>query len=89
MARLTGIILENFKAFKHRQVIFDLHGMSGGGVWHMSSKQGDKIPECATGIAGILVEDRDTRNDRQGLAKAVKIESIYNLVEFARKHPLS
>lgn len=69
--------------------LFDLHGMSGGGVWHMSSKQGDKIPECATGIAGILVEDRDTRNDRQGLAKAVKIESIYNLVEFARKHPLS
>ncbi len=73
---------------KRIQELFDLHGMSGGGVWHMSSKQGDNIPQCATGIAGILVEDRDTKSDRQGLAKAVKIESIYNLVEFARNHPL-
>ena len=64
--------------------LFDLDGMSGGGVWHMSSGQGAKIPECATAIAGIFIEDRDTKNDRQGLAKIVKIEAIYNLIKFAR-----
>ena len=74
---------------KKIQELFDLDGMSGGGVWHMPSGQGAKIPECATGIAGIFVEDRDTRNDRQSMAKVVKIEAIYNLIKFARSHPIN
>jgi hypothetical protein len=68
--------------------LFDLHGMSGGGVWHMISEKGDEIPQCATGIAGIIVEDRDTKCDRQGMAKVVKIEAIYNLIRFAAANPL-
>ena len=64
--------------------LFDLDGMSGGGVWHMPSGQGAQIPECATALAGIFIEDRDTKKDRQGLAKVVKIEAIRNLVKFAK-----
>lgn len=69
------------------QELFDLHGMSGGGVWHMARGNGSKIPECATGIAGIFVEDRDTKRDRRGLAKVVKIETIRNVIKFARSQP--
>jgi hypothetical protein len=72
---------------KKIQELFDLDGMSGGGVWHMPSGQDAKIPECATGIAGIFVEDRDTRNDRQSMAKVVKIEAIRNLIKFAKTKP--
>lgn len=72
---------------KKIQELFDLDGMSGGGVWHMPSGQGAKIPECATGIAGILIEDWDTQNNRQGLAKVVKIDAIRNLINFAKSQP--
>lgn len=67
--------------------LFDLHGMSGGGVWHMTSGPGASLRKCATGIAGILVEDHDTKRNRQGMAKVVKIEAFRNLVNFARSHP--
>lgn len=67
--------------------LFDLHGMSGGGAWHMTSGPGASIRKCATGIAGILVEDRDTKKDRKGMAKVVKIEAFRNLVNFAKSHP--
>jgi hypothetical protein len=67
--------------------LFDLHGMSGGAVWHMTCGQGGRIPNCATGIAGIIVEDRDTKKDRQGLAKVVKIEALRNLIKFAKSQP--
>jgi len=61
--------------------------MSGGGVWHMTRGTGAKIPECATAIAGIFIEDRDTKKDRQGLTKVVKIEAIRNVIKYARSQP--
>ena len=75
-----------FDGFTNKRIpeLFDLHGMSGGGVWHMFKGQGEKIPKCATGIAGIFIEDRDTKRDRQGMAKVVKIEAIRNVIEFIK-----
>ncbi len=67
--------------------LFDLHGMSGGGAWHMTKGQDAEIPKCATGIAGILIHDRDTKKDRKGLAMVVKIEAIRNLINFASSQP--
>lgn len=67
--------------------LFGLHGMSGGGVWHMETEQANDMPKCATALAGILIEDWDTTHDRKGLAKAVKIEGIYNLIKFIDSNP--
>jgi|GEM_PF-1665009 len=67
--------------------LFDLHGMSGGGVWHMTRGAGEGFPACATALAGILVEDRDTKRERRGMAKVVKIEEIRNVIAFARSRP--
>ncbi len=67
--------------------LFDLHGMSGGGVWHMERGPGEGFPACATALAGIIVEDWDTKRDRRGMAKVVKIEQIRNVINFARSKP--
>jgi hypothetical protein len=67
--------------------LFDLHGMSGGGVWHMERGTGEGFPACATALAGIIVEDWDTKRDRRGMAKVVKIEEIRNVLNFARSRP--
>lgn len=64
--------------------LFDLHGMSGCGVWHMTRGQNEGFPACAIALAGFIVEDRDTRRDRQGMVKVVKIEAIRNVIRFAR-----
>ena len=56
--------------------LFDLHGMSGGGVWHMDRGSGEGFPACATALAGIIVEDWDIKRDRQGMAKVVKIAAL-------------
>ena len=61
--------------------------MSGGGVWHMTRGEDEGFPACATAIAGIIIEDRDTKKDRQGMAKVVKIEAIRNVIKFARSKP--
>ncbi len=67
--------------------LFDLHGMSGGWVWHMTRGLDEGFPASATGIAGFIIEDRDTKKDRQGMAKVVKIEAIRNMIHFARSKP--
>jgi hypothetical protein len=54
--------------------LFDLHGMSGGGVWSMPRTNDKNIHDKAESLVGILVEDRDTKNDRQNMAKVIKID---------------
>jgi hypothetical protein len=61
--------------------LFDLHGMSGGGVWLINSEIEAMNPDQAIAFAGIFVEDRDTKMDRQGLAKVIKGDAIINLIK--------
>jgi hypothetical protein len=64
--------------------LFDLHGMSGGGVWNMRRTDDKHIREKAESLAGILIEDRDTKNDRQNMAKVIKIEAVARILDVAR-----